>query len=130
MAFEFPIDLDPATLFGDPERSYIIVGVSMLLPYLEPYLIRTMKEAKKHVTDPQMVSDMERFSAQEGQHFKEHMRFNEVIRKSFPGLTTLEAEPEADTTSAFLPPRARELLVSAASGRFCAVAPHALCPAR
>ncbi len=68
----------------------------MLLPYLEPYLIRTMKEAKKHVTDPQLVSDMERFSAQEGQYFKEQMRFNEVIRKSFPGLTTLEAELEAD----------------------------------
>lgn len=97
MGFEFPDDIDAVFIEGDPDQSYGIIGLSLLLPYLEPYLIRTMKAAKRHVTDPALLEDLERFSAQEGQHYREHMRFNAVIRKQgFPGLAPLEAELEAD----------------------------------
>lgn len=97
MAFDFPPDLDPVFLPGDPEQSFSMIGLSLLLPYLEPYLIRTMKEAKPRVTDPDLRADLANFSAQEGQHYREHIRFNETLRRSgYPGLESLERELAAD----------------------------------
>jgi predicted metal-dependent hydrolase len=102
MEFDFPADLDPVVVAGDPEQSYMIIGLSLLLPYLEPYLIRTMKVAKKQVADPQLVDDLERFNAQEGQHYRQHTRLNDSIRlqwsekQGFEKLAELEAALDAD----------------------------------
>ena len=97
MAFEFPADMDPVVVPGQPEESFFLIGLSLLLPYLEPYLIRTMKEAKRHVTDSDLMADLQNFSAQEGQHYREHIRFNEAIRLSgYPELEQMEKELEAD----------------------------------
>jgi predicted metal-dependent hydrolase len=97
MEFEFPEQVDPVFIEGSPEESYSLIGLSLLLPYLEPYLIRTMKVAKKQLTDPDLIADLERFSAQEGHHFRQHVLFNAAIqRQGFPKLAELEAELEAD----------------------------------
>ena len=97
MDFDFPADIDPVVVAGDPEQSYIMIGLSLLLPYLEPYLIRTMKEAKKQISDPDLIDDLERFSAQEGQHYRQHIRLNDAIRlQGFPKLAELEKVLGAD----------------------------------
>jgi len=97
MDLAFPEEIAPVFIEGEPEASYALVGFSLLLPYLEPYLIRTMRDAKPQVTDPELVKDLERFSAQEGQHYQQHRRFNETIRtQGFPRLARLEADLEAD----------------------------------
>jgi predicted metal-dependent hydrolase len=95
--FVFPGDLDPIVVDGCPEESHRIVGVSLILPYLEPYLIRSMRAAREHVRTPQLLADLEAFCAQEGQHYRQHRRFNEAIRLAgIAGLRELEAEVEAD----------------------------------
>jgi predicted metal-dependent hydrolase len=97
MEIDFPDDIQPVCIEGEPERSYLMIALSLLLPYLEPYLIRTMMVAKKQISDPALLDDLERFSAQEGQHYRQHKRFNDVIRtKGFPRLAELEAELDAD----------------------------------
>jgi len=97
MDFDFPDDIDPVVVAGNPEESYLMIGLSLLLPYLEPYLIRTMKEAKKQIRDPKLLDDLERFSAQEGQHYRQHMRFNDSIRlQGFEKLEGLEKKLAAD----------------------------------
>ena len=97
MRLEFPADIDPIVVEGCPEESSMQVGISLLLPYLEPYLIRTMRAARAHVRDPKLLADLESFSGQEGQHYRQHVRFNEALRlEGFPGLKPLEAEVEAD----------------------------------
>ena len=97
MAFAFPEGLDPVVIEGYPEESYFFIGLSLLLPYLEPYLIRSMREAKKRVTDPALVADIDLFNAQEGQHYRQHTVFNEAIRPAgLEALTALEAEISAD----------------------------------
>jgi len=97
MDFDFPADIDPVVVAGDPEQSYMMIGLSLLLPYLEPYLIRTMKEAKKQISDPELIDDLERFSAQEGQHYRQHMLLNDAIRlQGFPKLAELEKVLDAD----------------------------------
>jgi predicted metal-dependent hydrolase len=55
MPFEFPEELDPVIIEGDPEQSFRLVAASLLLPHLEPYLIRSMRAAKEHVTLPPVV---------------------------------------------------------------------------
>ncbi len=97
MDFTFPEDIDPVCVEGEPEESYGSIGFSLLLPYLEPYLIRTMKEAKKRVSDPELLADLQKFSALEGQHYRQHRRFNDVIRaKGFDRLKEFEDELDAD----------------------------------
>ena len=99
MDFGFPDAIDPIFVAGKPEESYQFLGLSLLLPYLEPYLIRTMKEARKVVTDPDLAGELAKFSAQEGQHYKQHIRFNDAVKAfglPFDGLPGLEAELEAD----------------------------------
>lgn len=82
---------------GQPEESFVNVGLSLLLPYLEPYLIRSMQAAKPRVTAPDLLRDLAAFNGQEGQHYRQHIRFNEAIRLGgIPGLAELEAELDAD----------------------------------
>lgn len=97
MAFEYPERVEPDFIPGAAEESLLFIGLSLLLPYLEPYLIRSMNQAKKIITDPALVDDLARFNAQEGQHYKEHARFNDRVRgRDNPALLGLEAELKAD----------------------------------
>ena len=97
LPLEFPADLDPMLIEGCPEESYIHVGLSLLLPYLEPYLIRSMRAARGSVRDPKLLADLDAFSAQEGQHYRQHVRFNDAMHlRGVAALERLEAELEAD----------------------------------
>lgn len=78
--FEWPSDLPLLPIAEDPSRSCELVALSFTLPYLEPYLIRTMRVAAKEVTDEELRSEMKAFSGQEAQHFQNHARVNEVVR--------------------------------------------------
>ncbi len=87
MPFAFEEEIDPVVVEGDLEQSFVIVAGSLLLPHLEPYLIRSMKAAESAIDDPDLLEDLKRFSAQEGQHYKMHMKWNATIRRAgFPGL--------------------------------------------
>lgn len=97
--FESPIDLD----VSDEAIGVIlpVLGLSMTMPYLEPYLIRTMKVAIKQISDPILAEDARRFSQQEGHHFRNHAVFNAHIRDHFGDATAerlrgIEADLEAD----------------------------------
>ncbi len=97
MPFEFPDEIDPVFVAGDHRASFAIIAGSLLLPHLEPYLIRSMKAAARHVTDPELLDGLERFCAQEGQHYRMHQKFNATIRRAgFPGLERLEQELSDD----------------------------------
>src|SRR5580704_7901401 len=98
LSLAFPSGLDPEVVIeGSQEESFSIVGLYLLLPYLEPYLIRSMREARPHVTDPALRADLDAFNGQEGQHYRQHIRFNEAVRvKGIPGLEALEAQVADD----------------------------------
>jgi len=99
MAFEFTPDMERVFVKDDPELSYTFLGAWMMLPYLEPYLIRTMRQALPRIADPALKEDLKSFCAQEGEHYKQHARANEIIRGLNPGfapLKDLEAELDAE----------------------------------
>ncbi len=94
--FEFPDDIHPHWTPEDPEFAQIWNGFSLTMPYLEPYLIRTMREGLKHVTDPAVLADGAAFMAQEGQHYQTHQRFNDLLKNSgYPELADIEEEMKA-----------------------------------
>ncbi len=45
MPFQFPDDLDPHWNNNRWEWSHMVSGASLAMPFLEPYLIRTMRKA-------------------------------------------------------------------------------------
>ncbi len=97
MDFAFPDKLDPIVIEGRPEESYRLLGLSLLLPYLEPYLIRTMRQARKHVRDSQLAEELAKFCGQEGQHYKQHILFNNAFKTfGFERLSEFEAALESD----------------------------------
>jgi predicted metal-dependent hydrolase len=94
--FEEDKDVDAEIIPGDPEMSFFMVGLSVILPYLEPHLVKHMIAGQKRITDKVLLHDMQQFVRQEAAHYKEHKRFNDRVRVAYPGLAQLEAEVAAD----------------------------------
>lgn len=95
--FEFDDTIDPIWNPTKPEWSHMLNGASITMPYLEPFLIRTMREAMNEVTDPGLKQDMRDFIGQEGQHYQTHRRYNEILKaKGYDDLAITEQEMEAD----------------------------------
>lgn len=62
-----------------PEFSQIVNAGSLAMPYLEPYMIETMKKAKERITDPQLLKDIDLYIAQEATHFRQHQQWNKRL---------------------------------------------------
>jgi predicted metal-dependent hydrolase len=67
------------------------------MPYLEPFLIDSMRDALRQIDDDDDVRKAARgFMAQEGQHFRQHRRYNELLKaKGYPELAEIEKEMQA-----------------------------------
>lgn len=83
---------------ANPAFGYQLNGGSLTLPYLEPYLIRVMKQARERLGDrcPELHEDIRLFNGQEANHFKIHAQYNAHLRARYDGIEALEAEIEAD----------------------------------
>ena len=94
--FEFPDDLDPQWKPGDPEFSAMVNGASLVMPYLEPFLIRTMREALPQVTNADVAESGRAFNLQEQHHYQAHRRYNELLKRSrYPELAAIETDMAA-----------------------------------
>jgi hypothetical protein len=100
MAFEFPSDLELIFIRDEPGLSYTFVGTWMLRPYLEPYLIRTLRDALPQIASSELRAEVQGFCAQEGQHYREHARANDAIRTRRPGFAKL-AEIEREIAAEY-----------------------------
>jgi uncharacterized protein len=93
--FGFTPEMDRVFVKNDPKMSFTFLGAWIMLPYLEPYLIRTMRQALPHIRDAKLKEELKRFCAQEGEHFKQHAKANDIIRSlnpAYEALRPLEAE--------------------------------------
>ena len=92
-------EIDPQLVRDALPELFPGYGISMTLPYLEPYLVRTMRAALKHCTDPVVAQEVRQFIGQEAQHFRQHAVLNDMIRSISPeleGLRKIEDQLEAD----------------------------------
>jgi len=88
--FEFTEDTELYAFPKLPRVSLFIAAFSLTMPYLEPYLIRMMLKAREQVSDQKLLDDMTLFSQQEGNHFRNHARINEIVRGKFDDETAAE----------------------------------------
>ena len=92
-------EIDPQLVRDALPEVFPAYGISMTLPYLEPYLVRTMRAALKHCTDPVVAQEVRQFIGQEAQHYRQHAVLNDIIRSISPeleGLREIEDQLEAD----------------------------------
>lgn len=97
IAFNLEDDINPVWNPKRHEWSHMVNGASLTMPYLEPFLIRSMSEGLKLITDKQLRDDVRKFNAQEGQHFAHHRRYNDMLKgKGYPELEEIEKLMAAD----------------------------------
>lgn len=93
MPFEFPDDIDPHWNKEKPEWSHMVSGASLAMPFLEPYLIRTMRKAYEKIDSEELKKEVKLYMGQEGQHYQQHRKFNDIlIDKGYSGLLDIEAQ--------------------------------------
>ncbi|HCD28551.1 MAG TPA: metal-dependent hydrolase [Gammaproteobacteria bacterium] len=81
-SFEFPPDTDPLWIPNQRVRSHFFNGVSLTMPYLEPFLVKTEREAANYIDSQELQADIRGFCGQEAQHYKCHQRLNAVLREN------------------------------------------------
>ncbi|MFW2437238.1 MAG: metal-dependent hydrolase [Parvibaculales bacterium] len=90
-SFAFPDTLNPKWIPGKTVRSHFFNGMSLTMPYLEPFLVKTGKEAARHIECEELREDIRGFCGQESQHYKCHRRLNELIKANgYPELAAVE----------------------------------------
>ncbi|TAM10623.1 MAG: metal-dependent hydrolase [Nevskiaceae bacterium] len=94
--FTFPDELDPRWHPRDPEFAAMVNGASLTMPYLEPFLIRTLREVVQQLDDPRLVEYGRAFNAQEQCHYQTHRRFNDLLKaRRYPELVAVEQQMAA-----------------------------------
>ena len=93
--FDFPDDLDPKWAKNSVVRSHMFNGLSLTMPYLEPYLIKSIRQALPLIREERLREDIKGFCGQESRHYACHRRLNELIKKNgYPELTEIEQRME------------------------------------
>jgi len=99
---EVDIDFSTAKIHWTPDAPEFALfwnATSTFLPYLEPFLNRTVRAGMGMLPadQTQLREECKIFIAQEGRHYKNHAKFNRVFRAAgYPELTTREAVMAAD----------------------------------
>lgn len=95
--FEFPEGLRPHWNPGKPVFSQLANAASLFLPYMEPFIIHSVREATRAISDPGLLAEARGWMGQEAQHFRQHRRFNEaLIAAGYPELRAREEAMERD----------------------------------
>jgi predicted metal-dependent hydrolase len=89
VAFAFPDDLAVAWNPTNPEFSYAANSISLLMPFAEPYFIRSVRSALPEL-DGRMAERASAFVQQEAQHHRQHRHLNDLLVVQTPALARLE----------------------------------------
>ncbi len=102
ISFSYPDDLSAHWHPAKREWSQMVNAASLLMPYLEPYLIEAIRDGLPHITDPVLAEEARGYMGQEAHHYKQHRRFNELLLAEGGGYESLreyEKTLEADYES-------------------------------
>ena len=97
MRFPYPDSLRAWWNPARPEFSQVVNSASLAMPYLEPYLIETMRKAREKLHDPKLIADVDAYIAQEATHFRQHQLFNKRLADlGYKTVPRHEAKLKAD----------------------------------
>jgi predicted metal-dependent hydrolase len=72
-----------------PELAFAANSISLLMPYVEPFIAKVMRAAAPQLDEP-LRSATEQFARQELAHHVQHRRFNDQLAAQCPGIRRLE----------------------------------------
>ena len=72
-----------------PEFAYAANSVSLLMPYAEPYFVKSVRSVLDQL-DGELREQAVDYARQEAQHHAQHRRFNAIITEGHPFLQRLE----------------------------------------
>jgi predicted metal-dependent hydrolase len=80
-----------------PEFSQVVNAASLAMPYLEPYLIRTMAKVRPQIGDAALVRELNAYIAQETTHHRQHRAFNDKVAAcGYDSVAPFEAQLARD----------------------------------
>lgn len=95
--FEYPDDLAAHWNPARPEWSQMVNAASLLMPYLEPFLIDAIRAALPSITDPALRDDARAYIGQEAHHFAQHRKLNDrLLALGYDALRDYERQLAAD----------------------------------
>jgi uncharacterized protein len=65
---------------GDPVRSHIAAMLSSVFPEGEDFFVRSVRNYRKKITDPELKKQVSGFIGQEALHGREHRDFNDALQ--------------------------------------------------
>jgi predicted metal-dependent hydrolase len=97
MPFEFSRDINPHWNSDKREWSHMVNGASLAMPFLEPYLIRTMRKSLEKIDSEKLRVEVKLYMGQEAQHYQQHRKFNDIlIANGYTELLDIEAQMKAE----------------------------------
>ena len=90
--FEWPDDFDPVWTPRVPELSLAANAVSMLMPYVEPYVVASTRRTLAEISglDPDLAERARWYASQEAAHHGQHRRLNQILTGRYRGLRRVE----------------------------------------
>lgn len=87
--FVYPDDADPCWTRRLPELACAANAVSLLMPHLEPYVVKAVRSTLPELDDD-LRSAAGAYLRQEMQHHVQHRRFNDILVRRYPWLARIE----------------------------------------
>jgi predicted metal-dependent hydrolase len=81
LAFEYPSvdDLPRHFVSGDPVMSHVVAMLSAMFPDGEDFFVRSVRNHRDHITDPELLEQVKGFIGQEAMHGRAHRAFNQRL---------------------------------------------------
>ena len=87
---DWPADTRAAWQPMKPEFAAAVNALSLGMPSGEPYVMQAVRDAARDIDDPALTERVRAYLAQEGEHARQHRRFNEILTAQHPALTRIE----------------------------------------
>lgn len=87
--FEYPADTSPMWTPDRPEFACAANSVSLMMPAIEPYFVRSIRGAAPRLQPP-LAQNVDAYLVQESQHFRQHLVFNKLLIERYKPLARLE----------------------------------------
>ena len=87
--FTYPPDTDPAWTPAAPEFACAANSISLLMPAMEPYFVRSVAAGLPEL-DPDLAATTRSYLGQESQHHHQHQIFNRLLIERYRGLVPIE----------------------------------------
>lgn len=85
----YPDDFDPLWTPAAPEFACAANAVSLMMPVIEPYFVRTIEAASAGLDEP-LMTETKAYVAQERAHHGQHERFNRRLVTRYPNLAPIQ----------------------------------------